>query len=208
MGRLSLAGVYQHSRHPRAPQITTVVQRPSASSSAPPAPIATGSPSAAVAAATPPPATSSKSKPSRSRKNKHSKQQAETAASEAGTAAPEAAAAAGAANAGAAGAAAAFELPTAGVPGAPQPSPLDAGFTSMPGPWAGGELGQLDLTPLAPLPEPSAPLQPPELPTIQVRHSTTAIVSRGCIGVAILCRLLQGRLGAALHPDVVENSSF
>jgi hypothetical protein len=55
------------------------------------------------------------------------------------------------------------------VPGAPQPSPLDAGFSSMPGPWAGGELGRLDLAPLAPLPDPSAAaLQPPELPSIQV----------------------------------------
>jgi len=52
----------------------------------------------------------------------------------------------------------------------------------MPGPWAGGELGQLDLTPLAPLPEPSSPLQPPELPTIQVCHST-AIISRGRMGL-------------------------
>jgi hypothetical protein len=56
------------------------------------------------------------------------------------------------------------------VPGSPQPSPLDAGFisSSLPAPWAGGELGQLELGPLRAMPEPSAPLQPPELPSIQV----------------------------------------
>jgi hypothetical protein len=61
-----------------------------------------------------------------------------------------------------------FDLP-AGAPGAPQPSPLDADFSSsMPAPWLGG-VGQLDLPPLQ-LPEPLS--QPPELPSIQVGFSS------------------------------------
>lgn len=52
------------------------------------------------------------------------------------------------------------------VPGAPQLSPLDAGFSSMPTPWSGTELAQLDLGALPPLPQ-GVP-QPPELPSIQV----------------------------------------
>jgi hypothetical protein len=183
------AGVYQHSRRPKSAQITTVVQRPSSSST----PAGTSSPAAApafppaAAAAKDATASSSKTKPSRSRKSKQSKHQADTAASEAGTAAPEAVAAAGAAAAGLSGSPS-FELPApAGVPGAPQPSPLDAGFSSVPGPWAGGDMGQLDFAPLAPLPQPSAPMQPPELPSIQVRV-TVALCH------TVLCAHRQGTL--------------
>lgn len=167
--------MYQHSRRPKGAQITTVVQRPSSSTAAASSsPTATPvfPPAAAVAKETAAPSSSSsKSKPSRSsRRSKQSKQQADAAASEAGAAAPEAVAAAGAAAAAGLSAAHSFDLPApAGVPGAPQPSPLDAGFSSMPGPWACGELGRLDLAPLAPLPDPSAAaLQQPELPSIQV----------------------------------------
>lgn len=56
--------------------------------------------------------------------------------------------------------------------GAPQPSPVDAGFSSsLPAPWADGGLGQLDFTP-APLPE--GVTQPPELPSIHVSSHLTA----------------------------------
>lgn len=188
------AGVYQHSRRPKSAQITTVVQRPSSSSST----LASTSSPAAATAAFPPAAaaakdatassSSSKSKASRSRKSKQSKQQADAAAGEAGTAAPEAVAAAGAAAAAGLSGSPSFELPpAAGVPGAPQPSPQDAGFSSMPGPWAGGDMGQLEFAPLAPLPQPSAPMQPPELPSIQV-GGTQAMFQKLHVQGAVHCK--------------------
>lgn len=175
--------VYQHNKRPAGPQIHTMVQRQ------PAAP-----PSSSTAPVFPPAKTrGSKSKSKQDKASKSSS--AEKAAAAAAAAAPDAAAAAGsdgssqaAGNSPTSSSAAAaalnplsevgagalvpgFELP-AGAPGAPQPSPLDAGFSSsMPAPWLGG-VGQLDL-PQMQLPEPLS--QPPELPSIQVEPPAKAV---------------------------------
>lgn len=181
------AGVYQHNKRPAGPQIHTMVQRQ------PAAP-----PSSSTAPVFPPAKT--KGSKSKSKQDKASKSSsAEKAAAAAAAAAPDAAAAAGSdgssqaagnsptssssaaaalnplSEVGAGALVPGFELP-AGAPGAPQPSPLDAGFSSsMPAPWLGG-VGQLDL-PQMQLPEPLS--QPPELPSIQVG-------CLGCVGCLVL----------------------
>jgi hypothetical protein len=61
---------------------------------------------------------------------------------------------------------AAAGAPMLGVPGAPQPSPLDQEYQGAAAPWAGSDLGHLSLAPLELQPDLNGRL--PALPSIQV----------------------------------------
>jgi hypothetical protein len=160
------AGVYQHNKRPAAPQIHTVVERQPAAASS----------SSSQPAFPPAKAKGSKSKSKQDKASRSSSTEKSAAAATAAASAVDTAAADGSSSPAASAAALnplsevgvgglmpGFELP-AGAPGAPQPSPLDADFSSMPAPWLGG-VGQLDMPPVQ-MPEPL--MQPPELPSIQV----------------------------------------
>lgn len=76
-----------------------------------------------------------------------------------------------------------------GVPGAPQPSPLDQGFSRVEPPWAGRDLGELSLAPLQ-LREGDIALPPvAQMPIVQVGR-LLGVGRLGAWGACIWCSQL------------------